>query len=114
MPPVQAGMEPSALPAFSPPKGVRSAPRRAGSAAASAIPEDRRLRTEDRRSFVFMGAGGGLEGVLQGGGDVIAVADEVVAAGAREVHVAELTRPGVLEGEVGAEGDGLAAVQEVA
>ena len=33
MPPVQAGMEPSALPAFSPPSGVRSLPSRFASLA---------------------------------------------------------------------------------
>jgi hypothetical protein len=52
-------MEPSALPAFSPPSGVRSLPRRLASAAempaAALSPKKREPKRESRRIFVFMG-----------------------------------------------------------
>src|SRR5688572_17581511 len=117
MPPFHAGMEPSALPDFSPPSGVRSLPRRSASAgesaalAASAAANDQAV---GRKYFAFMrGKWPGLEGIFDGRGDVVAVAEEIVAPGAEEVHITQLKRPFVLEREIGADGESLAAMHEI-
>src|SRR3954468_403404 len=107
MPPVQAGMEPSASAATSAPMGVRSLPSREASAACSSA----RVESDPRARIKFFmrrrrgGSGSGLgsdpflEGVFHRRRDIIAIAEEIIAAGSEEIHVTELERPGVAIGE---------------
>src|SRR5690348_8349413 len=101
MPPVHSGMVPAALPARSPPSGVRSWPRRAACSAVMAAkanePAPERARRIERRVFMARKRRARLERVFQGGREVIAVGEEIVAAGAEVIDVAHLESPGVLE-----------------
>src|SRR5262245_44216688 len=96
MPPVQAGIVPAALPAFSAPTGVRSLPSRAAcwaDTAATAIVATPAAARSPRRNGCFsfrMVTPAGSERVLDGRGDEVAVAQLVVAAPAAENRVAQV------------------------
>ena len=92
MPPSHAGMDPSALPAFSAPSGVSSAPSLAASAADTAAMTGAPIRmptVTDRqgiRSFFSMSfSSSRSERVLERGRDVVAIVEIVETPGASEL-----------------------------
>src|SRR4051812_38228364 len=121
MPPSHAGMEPSALPAFSPPSGVSSAPSFAASAAdtaASALPASVRPATVPTRVamtfFIMIVSSTGSERVLERGRDVVTVVDVVEPPGAAELGPRHFDRPGRAQVGFDAEREAIAPLDEVA
>src|SRR5882672_3504839 len=123
-PPSHAGMLPAALPAFSPPSGVRSAPRRAASwavmpAFAAGMPAmSAAVRAQAPSAaitfLVCMVILPRSEGVLEARREEIAVVEIVPAAGAAVARVVEIHIPAALQVQVDADRGGDAPVDEVA
>src|SRR5579883_652330 len=121
MPPVQAGMLPSALAAFSPPRGVRSSPRWAASCgltAAQALGSSSRAAAAIRiRVFICkasLKARGALERVLHARGDEVAVVQQVVLPGAAVLSVRHVEIPALTQVRAEAGGQCMAPLDEVA
>src|SRR5579863_2657648 len=91
-PPAQAGIVPSALAAFSPPRGVRSCPRRAASCGLTAPHADCANSTAAaKRTTVFIAAPS--ERKLDARGEEVAIVQQVVLASAVVVGIREVELP---------------------
>src|SRR5262245_48855746 len=116
MPPVQAGIVPAALPAFSAPIGVRSAPSFAACWAdtpTDAAPAAARSPAP-RMYFSFIVSAPESERVLDRGREEVAVGQLVVAARTEERGVRDVQLELRLVAREDADGRGLAAFDEVA
>src|SRR6478735_3722542 len=123
MPPSQAGIVPAALPAFSEPIGVRLLPSAAALSAdtlACATPAASSAvaivvaSADFRIIFIRLPLPGGLERVLSGERDEVAVRDLVEVAATVERGVAQVEHELVEVVRFDAHGTGLAAFEEVA
>src|ERR1700693_3207156 len=106
-------MLPSALPAFSPPRGVRSAPRRAASCGLTA-PHARCANNSPAAAtwIVFIAAPSERE--LDARRDEAAVVEQVVLTGAAKARVGNIQVPGLLQIRANADGGRVPALDKVA
>src|SRR5579863_5105674 len=106
-------MVPSALPAFSPPRGVRSAPRRAASCGLTA-PHARCANNSPAAATWIVFIATPSERELDARRDETAVAEQVVLTGAAKARVGNVQVPGLLQIGADANGGRVPALDKVA